>query len=44
MRKLMKYPPQALSYLQKGQFIVILTSDIEKIAASVDKFTSIIVS
>ena len=35
MRKLIKYPAQALSYLDKGQFIVLLTTDVERIANAV---------
>ena len=32
MRKLIKYPSQALNYIEKGQLMVLMTNDVEKIA------------
>ena len=34
MKKLVNYPGQAISYVDKGKFMVMLTTDIEKIVSA----------
>ena len=41
MKKMMNYPGQAISYVDKGKFMVMLTTDIEKIVSALVYFASI---
>ena len=44
MCRLMKYPSQAIGYVGKGQFMVLLTTDVEKIDIATRGLFSVIVS
>ena len=38
MKKLASYPSQAISYVDKGKFMVMLTTDIEKVISALVYF------
>ena len=44
MRKLIRYPARGMNYIHQGQFLVLLSTDIDKIVAALSAYSNIIVS
>ena len=43
MKKLIKYPSQALSYIHEGQIMVLMSNDIEKVSIALMRFQVLVV-
>ena len=43
MRKLIRYPPLGMNYVHQGKFMVLLSSDIDKVVAVLGCYPSILV-